>query len=69
MNIHVRFRPPRQADRAFDLEADATVADLMLAAGESIDVTVCIRDGRPIAEDAPLVDGETLTLLSAASGG
>lgn len=51
------------------MEADATVADLMLAAGESIDVTVCIRDGRPIPEDAPLVEGETLTLLSAASGG
>lgn len=33
------------------------------------DTYVAVRPGRPILEDAPVVDGEELLFLSAASGG
>ncbi|MGB1587110.1 MAG: sulfur carrier protein ThiS [Thermoplasmatota archaeon] len=52
-----------------ELPDGATVADLMAATGESIDVTLCLRGNIPVAEDTLLVDNESVTLLSAASGG
>ena len=69
MLVHVRFRPRRQEDRPVELPDGATVADLVAAVGEHIDVMVCVRDGVPVPEDEPLHDGEGLLLLSAASGG
>ncbi len=45
------------------------VRDLVRAVGEHEDVVVAVRDRMPVAEDTPLVDGEQITLLSAASGG
>ncbi len=43
--------------------------DVMRAAGAEVDTYVAVRAGKPIPEDAPVVDGEELLLLSAASGG
>ncbi len=69
MHIHVRFRPRRQDDRTVELPEGATVADLMAACEAPVDVFVAVRAGQPISEMEPLVDGEELLLLSAASGG
>jgi sulfur carrier protein ThiS len=69
MQVHVRFRPRRQDDRTVELGAGATVADLVRAVGESVDMMVAVRDRDPIPEDEALVDGEEIILLSAASGG
>lgn len=69
MLVHVRFRPPRQEDRAVELPEGATVTDLISAVGEHVDVMVCVRGGVPIPEDERVRDGEHLLLLSAASGG
>lgn len=69
MQINVTFRPRRQEDRSVALDDGAVVADLVRAVGESVDVMVALRGGRPIAEDEVLADGEAIVLLSAASGG
>lgn len=68
MHIRVRFRPRRQEDREVQVDGD-TVGDLLAAVGEPADVVLVVRDGTPIPESTPLVDGEELLLLSAASGG
>ncbi|MGB0653281.1 MAG: MoaD/ThiS family protein [Thermoplasmatota archaeon] len=69
MQVNVRFRPRRQEDRAVEVPEGATAADVVQAVGEPLDVIVVVRAGVPIAEDSPVVDGEELLLLSAASGG
>lgn len=69
MQVHVEFRPRRQEDRAVELTAGATAGDLVHAVGESTDIIVVVRGNTPIPEDEVLQDGETLLLLSAASGG
>ena len=69
MKVHVAFRPRRQEARDVALHDGATVADLIAAVGESVDVVVAVQAGRPVPEDHVLEDGATLTLLSAASGG
>lgn len=69
MNVRVEFRPKRQEDRLVELPEGATAADLVHAVGESTDVIVSVRGKIPIPEDEVLVDGETILLLSAASGG
>ncbi len=69
MDIHVEFRPRRQEDRTVQVPSDATVADLIEAVGESVDIMVAVRGETPVPEDTVLEDGETLLLLSAASGG
>ena len=69
MRIDVRFRPRRLQDRSVDIAAGATVIDLMRAVGAAVDTYVAVRGGTPIPEDAPLIDGEEILLLSAASGG
>lgn len=52
-----------------ELPDGATAQDLIHAVGESTDVIVAVRNRVPIPEDEVLVDGETILLLSAASGG
>lgn len=69
MHVHVEFRPRRQEDRAVEVPSGATVADLIEAVGESVDIIVAVRGETPVPEDAVLEDGEALLLLSAASGG
>lgn len=69
MQIHVEFRPRRQEDRPVDLPDGANAGDLVHAVGENTDIIVVVRGNTPIPEDETLVDGETLLLLSAASGG
>lgn len=69
MRVHVAFRPRRQPDRALELPAGATVADVLAAAGEPADATLVIRGEAPVTEGEPVRDGETLLLLSAFSGG
>jgi len=69
MQVLVTFRPRRQPDRAIELRAGATVADLLAAAGQGADSTLVIRGATPIPEDEVLQDGESLLLLSAFSGG
>lgn len=69
MHIHVEFRPRRQEDRTIEVPSGATVADLIEAVGESLDIMVAVRGETPIPEDESLQDGETVLLLSAASGG
>lgn len=69
MQIHTTFRPRRRDDTTVELSDGATAADLMRAVGEHVDVTVCVRGGAPIPEDAALQDGDEITLVSAASGG
>lgn len=69
VQVHVEFRPKRQDDRPVALQDGATAADLIRAVGEPVHVIVAVRDGSPIPEDEVLRDGETILLLSAASGG
>jgi sulfur carrier protein ThiS len=69
MKVHVEFRPRRQEDRPIELADGANAEDLVHAVGESTDIIVVVRGNTPIPEDEVLVDGETLLLLSAASGG
>jgi sulfur carrier protein ThiS len=69
LQIHVTFRPRRQADRSVELAAGAVVRDLIEALGEHPEMMVAVRAGQPIAEDEILLDGESLLLLAAASGG
>lgn len=69
MKIQVEFRPKRQEDREIELPDGSTAQDLVHAVGESTDVIVSVRNKVPIPEDELLVDGETILLLSAASGG
>lgn len=69
MQVHLRFRPRRIDDQAVDVPEGATVMDVMRAAGAEVDTYVAVRAGRPIPEDATVIDGEELLLLSAASGG
>lgn len=52
-----------------ELPDGATAGDLVGAVGESVDIMVVVRGDVPIPEDEVLVDGESLLLLSAASGG
>ncbi len=69
VHVHVKFRPRRQEDREVELADGAVVADLVRSLGESLDATVTIRGGVPVAEDEPLANGDAVTLLSALSGG
>lgn len=69
VKVYVEFRPRRQEDRAVELDDGANAADLVHAVGESTDIIVVVRGDTPIPEDETLVDGETVLLLSAASGG
>jgi sulfur carrier protein ThiS len=69
LTLHVRFRPRRHADGDIVLAAGATVADLLASCGEPAQATVVVRGGVPITEAEPLLDGEELLVLSAASGG
>lgn len=69
VKIQVEFRPKRQPDREVELPDGSFAQDLVRAVGESTDVIVAVRNKMPIPEDELLVDGETILLLSAASGG
>ncbi|MEA3189504.1 MAG: hypothetical protein QOD77_86 [Thermoplasmata archaeon] len=69
LQVTVSFRPRRQEDRTVALAAGATVGDLLRAVGQGADSTLALRGPTPIPEDAPLVPGETIVLLSAFSGG
>ena len=69
MKVRVEFRPARQAARDVELAASATVADLLQLVGQSGDSTLVVRGADPIVESEPLLDGESLMLLSAFSGG
>jgi sulfur carrier protein ThiS len=69
MIVQVQFRPRRQADGAVELPAGALVRDLLARTGQSADSTLVIRGADPITEDESLVDGESILLLSAFSGG
>lgn len=69
MQVRVTFRPRRQGDRTVTLPAGSTVADLMRALAAPVDGHLAVRGPDPLPEDAPLVDGEELLLLSAYSGG
>ncbi len=69
VKIQVQFRPRRQADGPVELAAGATAGDLLKAVGQPASSTLVVRGSTPIVEDAPLVEGETILLLSSFSGG
>ncbi len=69
VRVHVSFRPRRREPESLALPEGATVQDLLEAVGQPIDGTVAVRAGRPVPEDAPLVDGDEIVLLSSFSGG
>jgi sulfur carrier protein ThiS len=69
VRVLVEFRPRRRPGRAVDLPAGATVGDLLAAVGEPRDHTLAVRGETPVAEAEALLDGESILLLSAFSGG
>ncbi|MES2153864.1 MAG: thiamine biosynthesis protein ThiS [bacterium] len=69
MQVRIVFRPAREPPRDVALSPGATVGDVLRAVGQSPDHTLAIRGSTPVPEDEPVVDGETLVLLSAFSGG
>lgn len=69
MRVRAEFRPRRKPDREVELPGGSTVGDLLRAVGESPDHTLAVRGSTPVTEREPLVEGESLLLLSAFSGG
>ena len=69
VRVLVEYRPRRKPDGPVDLPAGATVRDLLRAVGESADHTLAVRGSTPVTEAESLVEGESILLLSAFSGG
>jgi len=67
--VRVQFRPRRQEERVVALAAGATVADVLREVGQPASSTLVVRGQDPVGESEPVVDGETLLLVSSFSGG
>lgn len=69
VNVNVQFRPRRTPDGVVTLATGATAGDLLKAVGQPPSSTLVVRGSTPIPESVPLVEGETILLLSSFSGG
>lgn len=69
VQIQVTFRPRRRPPESVVVPAGARVGDLVKAVGMSADEALVVRGDAVITESEALHDGESITVMSAFSGG
>lgn len=69
MKVSVRSFPEGKIQKDVKLNKDATALDLLRKLDLRPDSWIVVREEKAIPDDAPLKDGDSLTLLSVISGG
>lgn len=69
MEVTVELQAEERGTRTVEVPEEATAADVVEALSYHPEAHVVIREGTPLPLDAPIEDGDEVTVLRIVSGG
>lgn len=69
MRVHATLHGFAEKERELELATDAKADDAPRALGIRPELVLVFRGERPLASDAPLLDGDRIRILRVVSGG